>query len=126
MRKQYHLRPSSNGFMAWDIDKLVASTNDLVPIQVNVQDIKELDENYWYNGPNDVPTCRSMTNHMKLALQADPAYPIILSAEGRVMDGMHRILKALILGINELKAYKFKVTPPPDYIDISPSDLKYE
>ena len=112
--------------MAWDIDKLVASTNDLVPIQVNVQDIRELDENYWYNGPNDVPTCRSMANHMKLALQADPAYPIILSAEGRVMDGMHRILKALILGINELKAYKLKVTPPPDYIDISPSDLNYE
>ena len=32
---------------------------------------------------------------------ADLSFPVILAAEGRVMDGMHRIAKALLLGLGD-------------------------
>ena len=98
MRKQYHLRPSGKGFDAWDIDKLLEATKDL-------------------------PTCRSIGNHCNLIHQADLNYPIILSGERRVMDGMHRVVKAYILDHKSIDAVIFDLTPPPDFRNIRKEDL---
>lgn len=125
MRKQYHFRPSENGFYAWDVDKLIAASRKFPVVHVNLDDIKELDENFWYNGEEDVPTCRSIGEHLQLANEADLNYPVILSEEKRVMDGMHRILKALLTGHKTVKAVIFENTPPPDFKDVSPEDLAY-
>ena len=126
MRKQYHFRPSQQGFHAWDVDPLVEKSRDLPHILVKLEDIKELDENYWYQEPGAIPTCRSLAEHFKLALEADLDYPIILSQDGRVMDGMHRVMKALASGYLEIKAVKFREELPPDYEDVYPVDLLYE
>ena len=125
MRKQYHFRPSKNGFFAWDVDKLIAASKDFPVVSVDLGDIKELDENFWYNGANDVPTCRSIGEHLQLANEADLSFPVILSEEMRVMDGMHRIVKALTLGHKSIKAVIFKNNPPPDFTDVFPNDLSY-
>jgi hypothetical protein len=45
---------------------------------------------------------------------ADLDYPIIFAAEGRLMDGTHRIAKAYALGLSHLEAVRFTVTPEPD------------
>jgi len=50
MRKQYHLQPTQNGFNAWDVDKLIEASKDFPVVQVDLNEIKELDENFWYNG----------------------------------------------------------------------------
>jgi hypothetical protein len=125
MRKQYHLRPSGKGFNAWDIDKLLEATKDLPVVSVNLEEIKELDENFWYQGEDDLPSCRSIGNHCKLIHEADLNYPIILSGERRVMDGMHRVVKAYILDHKTIDAVIFDLTPPPDYSNISKQDLPY-
>jgi len=125
MRKQYHLRPSNKGFDAWDIDKLIESSKTLPMVSVKLDDIKELDENFWYQGEGDVPTCRSIGQHYKLMNEADLTYPVILSEDRRVMDGMHRIVKALILGHETIKAVIFEKTPPADYKDVFADDLAY-
>lgn len=125
MRKQYHLRPTNKGFDAWDIDKLIEASKTFPVVSVPLDDIKELDENFWYQGERDVPTCRSIGQHLKLINEADLSYPVILSEDRRVMDGMHRIVKALNLGQFTIKAVIFKNTPPPDFNDVLANDLSY-
>ena len=46
------------------------------------------------------------------------AHPIILSSEGRVMDGMHRVCKALIDKSATVSAVQFAQNPEPDYVDV--------
>jgi len=55
----------------------------------------------------------------------DLAFPVILSSDGRVMDGMHRICKALLLGFDHIEAVRFKQDPQPDFIGVDPDDLPY-
>ena len=98
MRKQYYFQPSKNGFNAWDVDKLIKATKNFPQIIVKLDDIQELDENFWYQSPDTIPTCRSVAEHMKLVNEATLEYPIILSKDWKVMDGMHRVVKSLFLG----------------------------
>lgn len=125
MRKQYFLLPSSPGFHAWDVDKLVESTGNHPIVNVPLANIAELDENFWYNGEKDVPTVRSLAEHMQLVEDTDLEFPIILSSSGRVMDGMHRVAKAFLLGHKEIKAVQFEVDPEPDFTNVFPEDLSY-
>lgn len=55
--------------------------------------------------------------------EADLAFPIILSADGRVMDGMHRVLKALLNGSQSIEAVRFERDPEPDFVDVALDDL---
>ena len=41
------------------------------------------------------------------------------------MDGMHRIAKALMLGLGTIDAVQFPVTPAPDYQGVRPEELPY-
>lgn len=126
MRKQYHLQLLKNGkYSAWDIDKLIESAKGFPVFEIETSQIKELDEPFWYQDDNAVPTCRSISEHIKLVQEADLKFPIILSAEGAVMDGMHRVVKAFISGFKTIQAVKFQKTPEPDFVDIIPENLPY-
>lgn len=125
MRKQYHFQPSEKGFYAWDIDKLIEESKNLNIIEIDISTIKELDEDFWYRGKNDIPTVRSIVDHMKIINEVSLPYPIILSADNSLMDGMHRVSKALLKGISKVRAVKFIKTPLPDYEDVYPDDLPY-
>lgn len=124
MRKQYYFRPSSNGFYAWDVDRLIELSKDFEVMSIRLDAIREIDENHWFNNHNE-PTCREIYEHAKLIQKADLRYPIILSESGRVMDGMHRVGKAFLQGRDTIKAVQFKKDPDPDYIDVYPEDLPY-
>ena len=125
MRKQYHFRPSPNGFYAWDVDRLVALSASLPVEAVALSQIGELDEPYWFSGDTP-PTCRRIAEHFRLMQAADLQYPIILCADGRVMDGMHRVTRALANGQADIAAVRFPKTPDPDFVDVQPGDLPYE
>lgn len=126
MRKQYHLRPSPNGLLAWDVHRLIALTEGLPRLSIPLAAIRELDECFWFHDEGTTrPTCRAVAEHAKLIGETDLAYPIILSSDGRVMDGMHRVAKALMLGHESLAAVQFTVDPPPDFIGVPESDLPY-
>jgi hypothetical protein len=122
MRKQYHFRPGAAGLRAWDVDRLVALTRHLEPRPVPLSSIRELDEPYW----GEPMTCRSVAEHVRFTNEADLGYPIILSSDGRVMDGMHRVLKALIQGETHILAVRFRDDPAPDFVGVDPDDLPYE
>ena len=110
MRKQYHLRPSERGLLAWDVDRLIELTADLPRHEVPLSAIHEFDEEYWFGSVGDRPTCRAVAEHARLIAATDLRYPIILSADGRVMDGMHRVAKGFLEG-RECSAHSPGFTP---------------
>jgi hypothetical protein len=126
MRKQYHFRPSARGFNAWDVDRLVKLTRDFPRLQVSLDAIRELDETFWFGGGDATPTCRAVIEHARLIEATDLRFPIILSSSGRVMDGMHRVGKALLQGRASIQAVQFADDPEPDYVDVHPNELPYE
>ena len=62
-----------------------------------------------------IKSFRSWVGHIKSVLNADLEFPIILDDEGYVMDGRHRIAKAILEGEETIKFVRFKKTPSPDY-----------
>jgi len=126
MRKQYHLRPSPSGLTAWDVDRLIDLTAHLPPVEVPLGSIRELDEPFWFQGGSDEATCRAVAEHARLISETDLRYPIILGADGRVMDGMHRVAKAYLEGRATIRAVRFDRDPEPDYEGVDEADLPYE
>ena len=123
MRKQYYFRPSERGLLAWDVDRLIALTGDFPVRAVPLSAIRELDEP-WF-GIDERPSWRSMLDHVRLIDEADLSYPIILSAGGAVMDGMHRVVKASLAAHETIPAVQFAEDPEPDHVGRAPEDLPY-
>jgi len=126
MRKQYHFRKSDHGLQVWDVGNLIRLTAHLKATEHPLSDIRELDEPYWYDLEGDRPTCKSIAEHMCLVQAADLSWPIIICPAGRVMDGMHRVVKAFLEGHKFLLAYRLPVLPEPDYVGVHPDDLSYD
>ena len=126
MRKQYHLRPSARGLLAWDVDRLIKLTDGFPQKHIPLSAIRELDEAYWFECEDIKPTCRAIAEHARLMQETDLSYPIILSADGRVMDGMHHVAKAYINTCDTIPAVQFEVDPEPDYVGIAAALLPYE
>lgn len=117
MRIQYHSRMVNGHRHIWDVLKLVEMTRDFPVKNVALSDIKELDEDYWYDGDSPPPTPRSVAVHAMLIQACDMDYPIILDSKGRIMDGMHRCCRALIEKREHIQAVQFESDPEPHYID---------
>ena len=97
MRKQYNFRPSAHGLDAWDVDNLVVASSDLPVRKVALDSIADVDTDFWFKfGPT--PTVRRIIDHVRLMQEVDLSYPVILGSDGRVMDGMHRVARAILDG----------------------------
>ena len=60
-------------------------------------------------------TNREWAHEAKRTMDADLRYPVILSAEGWMFDGGHRVRKAYALGLPTVRAVRFSTDPEPDY-----------
>jgi len=125
MRKQYYFRRSERGLMAWDVDRLVALTKQFPRMNVPLAGVRELDAAF-SSEEDDILTWRAVAEHANLIAAADLCFPIILSSNGSVMDGMHRVAKAVLLGRATIEAVQFEEDPAPDYVGVRPSELPYD
>lgn len=125
LRKQYHSRHVGTDRYVWDVHRLIRAARDLPVRSVPINEIAEVDEDWWYAEGDAAPTPRSITGHMALAKRADPTHPIILCADGRLMDGMHRVITALAEGQTHIDAVRFPVTPEPDHVNVPLDELPY-
>ena len=124
MRKQYNFQPGRNGLDAWDVDNLIEASARLPVNDVPLDSITDVDTDFWFKfGP--APTVRRIIEHVRLIQEVDASFPIILGADGRVMDGMHRVARAILEGRPAIRAVQFVTEPEPDYRDCSPEDLPY-
>jgi predicted amino acid dehydrogenase len=124
MRKQYHMWPGDHGIDAWDVDRLVELSRHLAVEQVELAAVFEIDSVYWFDDWQR-PTVRKVVEHFRLVQEVDTSHPIILGPDGRVMDGMHRVARALLDGRRTIAARRLPVLPEPDYRNCRPEELPY-
>ena len=126
VRKQYFFKPNGTAFDAWDVDRLVALSADLPVEEVPLSSITEIDSAYWFGADGSPVSVRVLVQHMELVSAADLEYPVILGCEGQLMDGMHRVAKALLQGRSTVRAVRLTQQPEPDYVNVRPDELPYD
>ena len=124
MRQQYHIRHVGADTHVWDVNRLLRQNTALPVISIALQHIAEVEQAYWFADTH--PTIAEIIEHMRLVEAADLAYPILIDAEGKLMDGMHRVAKALLVGHTHIHAQQLPHTPAPDFINVDVDSLPYE
>jgi hypothetical protein len=90
----------------WSISRLIELSKHL-----DILDIP-LDHLNIYQIYNEL-SIRDMVMHIRAVNDCDLNFPIILDGDGQIMDGRHRIIKAILMGKKTTKAVRFNETPPP-------------
>src|SRR5438552_1103562 len=105
----------SDGRAIWYIDRLWLAAKDLSVEDLPISQVRELDEVCWFS---DVwgkrATCRAVVEHCQRIMAADLSFPVILSPKGEMLDGVHRVAKALLAGQTTVRAVRLLTMPPPD------------
>lgn len=60
-------------------------------------------------------TARAIAEHVKRVNETSLEYPILLDPDGFIMDGWHRVIKALVNGEETIKAVRFIDMPCCDF-----------
>ena len=90
----------------WSVSRLIELSKSLKVMNV------PLDHLNVYNKYSNL-TLREMAMHIIAVNNADLDYPIILDEDGEIMDGRHRIIKAMVTGEKSIKAVRFDINPSP-------------
>ena len=102
--------------LTWNIEKLWKRSSSLQVFEYIVSEFDGLDEDFLFGSKNK-PTVRSVLEHCEKIKSADFSYPIIISESGVIMDGLHRICRAILDGKETLPAVRFEKNPAPDHIE---------
>lgn len=98
-----------DGDKYWLATQLIEQAKDLPVVEIPLCAIPT-GSKVW----EPIQSAHQLARHMKRVLNTDLNYPIILNEEGFIMDGWHRVTKALLEGRETIKAVRFEKTPPPD------------
>ena len=90
----------------WSVPRLFELARELPVMEVP---INHLGLYYIY----EKLTLRDMVMHMNAVNNADLNQPIILDEDGDLMDGRHRLMKAMLIGAETIKAVRFDENPLP-------------
>jgi ribonuclease HI len=71
-----------------------------------------IDTDCWFNGKT--PTMRSIADHARRIYEADRTRPVILAADGKLMDGSYQIAQAYLTNRREVDVVQFETDPEPD------------
>ncbi len=115
-----HSRPVAGGRGYWSAERLWILARDLPVRAVPLAAIAEFDQDCWF-GVGRPATCKAVAEHARRICDADLAFPIILAADGSLMDGGHRVAKAWLLGKPTIEAVRFPHDPDPDYVVPDPA-----
>ena len=85
-----------------------------LPVKKIPLDQLRLKRNVWFHRKR--PHVANIIRHIKKAQKAKLKYPIILNAKGTIMDGHHRVLKAILKDRKSIKAVQFDEDPLPDFV----------
>lgn len=99
----------------WDVERIWRLAEDLPVIEIPIESIVGLDAVTWFS-ETQLPTIRAIVGHAARMRDADLSYPPILTADGRVFDGMHRIARHLLDGHSQIRVKRFAQNPPPDRV----------
>ena len=96
-----------HGKETWSVARLIDDTKHLKPFNAPLASL-DLSGEIW-SGNN----MADMAYHCKKVAKADLSRPIIITWDGSIADGRHRIIKALMLGKRTIKAVRMQWKPTP-------------
>ena len=108
-----HEQECNLGRHYWNVPRLFELTRNLPVMDVP---LNHLHLYYTY----EKLTLREMVMHIRAVLAADLATPIILDEDGELMDGRHRLMRAMLENHATIKAVRFDENPSPDRISPAP------
>lgn len=107
---QLHENKFNDGNKRWLIPQLVEQAKELPVMEIPLCAIFT-GSKVW----EPIQSAQQLARHMKRVMNTDLNYPIIMDEEGFIMDGWHRVAKAMLEGRETIKAVRFEKTPTPDY-----------
>ena len=102
-----HIKNQSfrEGKKVWKVARLIKLAEELEPFEIPMRCMNI------HNLYPKISSTMEFVEHMRWVMEADLSCPIILDEEGYVMDGRHRVLKALLEGHKVIKAVRFDENP---------------
>jgi hypothetical protein len=102
----------------WHLEEVWEHAKRLVVFQKPLAELNSLDEVAWYGSEYHFGrlTVREVAEHSRRIQAATFKRPIILSCEGWLMDGFHRLAKAHLDGLETIPAVQFAEDPPPNRV----------
>jgi len=99
----------------WNLDQI---WDDSLPLEVFQVKVNTLWDNRYKNAwcwqhEDEELNNQFFLHHMRRVLNSDLSYPIILSEENIIFDGVHRLMKAKHLGLEYIDCVRFKTDPKP-------------
>lgn len=104
-----------NPLKIWDVPTLWELAKDLPVVSIDIESLGELDRVAWYGADQHSGrlTVRQFVMHARRIELANVDEPILLSSEGKMLDGFHRLAKAFQLGLKQIPAKRFVTDPKP-------------
>jgi len=93
----------------WKATSLYKAAKDLPIFQFDITGVNVEEVLRW-----KLVNLRDYLNHYQRVAQANLSKPLILRSDGYIMNGWHRVIKALFENKKYLPAQKFSVDPEPD------------
>ena len=112
-QRQRHTIEADGFRTTWYVDRLWELSARLVSRSIRVETLVGIDFNVWFWDGHE-PTIRNIASRVGRILAADLEYPIILNTDGTIMDGSHRVARALVEGQTHILAKQFSESPAPD------------
>ena len=103
----------SDGNNRWKAHTLFEAAKGLEQFEVPVAALP-VNRMCWSNGAK---TPLRLAEEMTRTLAADLDHPIILGDDGVILDGMHRLAKALYEGRSTILAVRLEKNPEPDWTE---------
>lgn len=116
MSKQKYVEINDNVKSTWFIERIWQLSESLPVEEIPIAQINGPDEVTWFNLDGPLPTCREVAMHCQRINNADLSYPVILTSDYRVFDGMHRIAKKIMMGEQTILVRRFRQNPEADEV----------
>lgn len=100
----------------WSLDYIWSVSNDIETEYISIDFLWETmyKDIYVWLDENEELTNTHFLHHLERVMDADLNYPIILSEENYILDGVHRLIKSKYLGLKSIMCKKFVFDPLPN------------
>ncbi len=105
MKKRIANQVYVNNDKQWSVARLIALSKKLEVFQMPLRHLNIVGLH------PEISTIKLFVEHIQDVLDADLTTPIIMDEEGYVMDGRHRIARALLENKKTILAVRFEKTP---------------
>lgn len=99
----------------WELKEIWESSKNLKVQKIKVSELwdSRYKKAWCWQHENEEINNDFFLHHMQRVLNADLSYPIVLSEENLIFDGVHRLMKAKHVGLDYIECVKFEKDPDP-------------